>query len=114
MSLRNQERNINFLRCDLNGYREVDNLLFMNRVVITASKRLLGLRAYFSEVTRSRGQAPAQRDRLQFSKSRLVDFGELPHGEIPTALQFSRPTTMEKLENRVTVVTEQWSGNQAA
>lgn len=86
----------------------------MNRVVVRASRRALSMRAYFSEVTRTRGQAPAQRDRLQFSKSRLVDFGELPHGEIPTALQFSRPTTTNKLENKVTVVTEQWQGHQAA
>ena len=86
----------------------------MNRVVARASRRVLNLKGCFSEVARTRGQAPAQRDRLQFSKSRLVDFGELPHGEIPNALQFSRPSTFEKLENRVTVVTEQWFGHQAA
>lgn len=86
----------------------------MNRVVARASRRVLHMRACFSEVAKTRGQAPAQRDRLQFSKSRLVDFGELPHGEIPTALQFSRPTTTEKLGNKVTVVTEQWLGHQAA
>ena len=86
----------------------------MNQLVTKAGRRVLNLRAYFSQVTRSRGQAPAQRDRLQFSKARLVDFGELPHGEIPNALQFSRPTTHNKLSNGVTVVTEQWLGHQAA
>ena len=33
----------------------------------------------------------ARSDKLQFSKHRLVDFGELPQGEIPEALQFDRP-----------------------
>jgi hypothetical protein len=34
----------------------------------------------FSQVTKANNTAPARRERLQFSKHRLVDFGELPHG----------------------------------
>ena len=30
-------------------------------------------------------------EKLQFSKHRLVDFGQLPLGEIPDALQYDRP-----------------------
>ena len=30
-------------------------------------------------------------EKLQFSKHRLVDFGELPLGEIPDALKYDRP-----------------------
>ena len=86
----------------------------MNQQVIKAARRVLPLRACFSQVTRAKASAPTQRDRLQFSKSRLVDFGELPAGEIPNALQYSRPTTHEKLANKVTVVTETYLGHQAA
>jgi hypothetical protein len=37
----------------------------------------------FSEVTKGNNTAPVKRRKLQFSKHQLVDFGELPHGEIP-------------------------------
>jgi len=37
------------------------------------------------------GAGVARRDRLQFSKERLTDFGDLPAGEIPEALKFDRP-----------------------
>ena len=86
----------------------------INRLATRKTKQVLTLLAPFSQVARSQGRAPAQRDNLQFSKRRLVDFGELPHGEIPNALQFSRPTTLDKLANGVAVTTEQWVGNQAA
>ena len=67
---------------------------------ITRSLRLLkNLRFGFSQVTRANNTAPARRERLQFSKARLVDFGELPHGEIPEALKAVRPTTFERLPN---------------
>jgi len=45
-------------------------------------------------------------DKLQFSKHRLVDFGELPQGEIPDALQYDRPFHQVKLNNGVRVATE--------
>lgn len=71
--------------------------MIANRLTARRAHKFFRLVAPFSEVARSQGRAPAQRDSLQFSKRRLVDFGELPHGEIPNALQFSRPTTMDKL-----------------
>lgn len=85
----------------------------MNKVARTA--RFLGaLRFGFSEVTRPNVSAPARRERLQFSKHRLVDFGELPHGEIPEALRAVRPTNFQKLSNEVRVVSESWVGGQTA
>lgn len=68
----------------------------------------------FSQVTRAGQTAPARRDHLQFSKQRLVDFGELPHGEIPEALRAVRPTQQTKLGNEVRVSTEAWSSGQPA
>lgn len=82
--------------------------------VVRRSRIILKNRALFSEVTKSGSQAPSKRDRLQFSKARLVDFGELPYGEIPAALQYSRPTTLKQLSNGVTVTTEKWTNQQAA
>lgn len=51
----------------------------MNKVARTA-RLLRNLKFGFSEVAKAQTTAPARRDRLQFSKQRLVDFGELPHG----------------------------------
>jgi len=48
------------------------------------------------------------RYRLQFTKSRLTDFGELPLGEIPEALKFDRPTNVTVLDNGVKVASESW------
>lgn len=69
----------------------------INRLSTRRTQKIFNLLAPFSQVAHSQGRTPAQRDTLQFSKKRLVDFGELPHGEIPNALQFSRPTTFDKL-----------------
>lgn len=85
----------------------------MNKVARTA-RLLRALRFGFSEVTRPNVSAPARRERLQFSKHRLVDFGELPHGEIPEALRAVRPTNFQKLGNEVRVVSESWVGGQPA
>lgn len=85
----------------------------MNKVARTA-RFLRALRFGFSEVTRPNVSAPARRERLQFSKHRLVDFGELPHGEIPEALRAVRPTNFQKLSNEVRVVSESWVGGQTA
>ena len=73
----------------------------------TKSKRLLSLRAFFSQVTENRSQNKrvSVREELQFTKRRLTDFGELPYGQIPTALQYSKPSTYQKLSNGVTVAT---------
>lgn len=87
----------------------------INRLAVS-SRRVLPLRAFFSQVTetRNQGKRVAIREDLQFSKRRLTDFGELPYGEIPTALQYSRPSTFHKLSNGVRVATETYVGNQAA
>lgn len=53
----------------------------------------------FSQVVNAAKATPVRRQRLQFSKHRLVDFGELPHGEIPEALAVIRPTNVNKLSN---------------
>jgi processing peptidase subunit beta len=45
---------------------------------------------------------------LQFSKSGLTDFGELPQGEIPEALKYDRPSQVTELENGIRVATEKW------
>lgn len=54
--------------------------MIINRLANKKTQKIFNLLAPFSEVARSRGRTPAQRDHLQFSKKRLVDFGELPHG----------------------------------
>lgn len=68
----------------------------------------------FSQVTRATASAPARRDHLQFSKHRLVDFGELPHGEIPDALRAVRPAQHARLGNEVRVGAEVWTNGQPA
>lgn len=68
----------------------------------------------FSQVTKAGTTAPARREHLQFSKHRLVDFGELPHGEIPEALRAIRPAQHNKLANEVRVSSESWSSGQPA
>ena len=54
--------------------------MIANRLPLKRTQRLFNLMAPFSQVAKSSSRAPAQRDNLQFSKRRLVDFGELPHG----------------------------------
>jgi hypothetical protein len=85
----------------------------MNKVTRTA-RLISALRFGFSQVTKPNVSAPARREYLQFSKKHLVDFGELPHGEIPEALKAVRPTSFEKLGNEVRVVSETWVGGQPA
>jgi len=82
----------------------------------TKSRRLLSLRAFFSQVTQTANpnKRVTTREDLQFTKRRLTDFGELPYGQIPTALQYSKPSTFHKLSNGVTVATETYVGHQAA
>jgi processing peptidase subunit beta len=41
---------------------------------------------------------------MQFSKKRLTDFGDLPAGEIPEALKFSKPVFQKTLSNGITAV----------
>jgi processing peptidase subunit beta len=51
--------------------------------------------------------------RLQFSKNKLTDFGDLPLGKIPEALRYDRESNLTKLNNGVRVATETWSSNLA-
>lgn len=54
----------------------------INQLVVRSARRIMSLRACFSQVTES-GKTKDKvtpRDHLQFSKKRLVDFGELPFG----------------------------------
>ena len=83
----------------------------MNKLARTA-RLLRGLRCGFAEITKPNARTPVRRERLQFSKQRLVDFGELPHGEIPEALRAVRPQGYHKLGNDVRVVSESWVGGQ--
>lgn len=55
----------------------------------------------------------ARRDRLQFSKDRLTDFGDLPVGEIPEALKWDRQVETSQLNNGVKVATQHWNGDLA-
>lgn len=89
----------------------------LNQLVVRSARRAFCLRAFFSTQVTEAGKKKdkiATRDHLQFSKRRLVDFGELPHGEIPTALQYSKPSSFNKLSNGVSVATETYLGHQAA
>lgn len=67
----------------------------------------------FSSLSNPIDSTVAKRDRLQFSKKRLTDFGELPPGEIPDALQYDCPFEVSKLENGVRVGVEAWRSNLA-
>jgi processing peptidase subunit beta len=61
------------------------------------------LRTFATQVKKANNDSVTRREYLQFSKSKLTDFGELPHGEIPEALKTSRPTIVRKLENGVRI-----------
>jgi hypothetical protein len=65
---------------------------------------------FASEIERTTSRGVAKRDYLQFSKSRLTEFGELPHGAIPDALKVTRPVGYKILSNGVKVCTESWAG----
>ena len=45
----------------------------------------------FSELSAAKSTGVVKREKLQFSKKRLTDWGELPLGEIPDALQYDLP-----------------------
>jgi hypothetical protein len=85
----------------------------MNRITRLTSS-VTQIRMAFSQIAKTTSKAPSRREYLQFSKNKLVDFGELPHGQIPDALKSSRPSTIDKLPNGVRIVSEYWIGNEAA
>ena len=70
------------------------------------------LRRLFSkEVTKSSDSAPAFFESIQFSKHKLTNFGELPKGEVPFALQYSPENFQVQLSNRIQVFTEKYAGD---
>mmetsp|Transcript_6035 Transcript_6035/g.6622 ORF Transcript_6035/g.6622 Transcript_6035/m.6622 type:complete len:523 (-) Transcript_6035:167-1735(-) len=58
-------------------------------------------------------KAVTRGQRLQFSKKRLTEFGELPLGEIPDALKYDREFNLTKLNNGVRVASEKLDSNLA-
>lgn len=66
---------------------------------------------FSNQISKAGLQVPEFYESIQFSKARLKDFGELPRGEIPRALQFSPETTHHKLSNKVQLVTENYGGD---
>ena len=55
--------------------------------------RFARLQRAFSTLQKQAQSNVVKSETLQFSKARLTDFGELPQGEIPTALQYDRATS---------------------
>lgn len=51
---------------------------------------------------------PASLRGVQFGKQNLVDFGELPRGEIPEELKATPKSSLTHLDNNASVVTEQY------
>ena len=49
--------------------------MIASRLSIKRTHRFFNILASFSQVAKSSARTPAQRDNLQFSKRRLVDFG---------------------------------------
>jgi processing peptidase subunit beta len=58
----------------------------------------------FSSISRRKIDDLTVYDRMQFSKKRLTDFGDLPAGEIPDALKYSKPVFQKTLSNGITAV----------
>lgn len=78
-------------------------------------RKLFRLQKQFSTLQKAESAGGVvKRDRLQFSKARLTDFGELPQGEIPEALKFDRAFTLNKLQNGVRVAVEPTTNTQLA
>lgn len=57
----------------------------------------------------SASSAIAKNEKLQFSKARLTDFGELPTGEVPEVLKYDHISSVSKLENGVRLGCETWN-----
>ena len=72
------------------------------------------LRNRFSQLSRKNPDNLTRFDSMQFSKKRLTDFGDLPAGEIPEALKYSKPVFNKVLSNGVTAVAETWNQPLAA
>lgn len=94
----------------LTNHKIFDNR--MNRIAVRSSRALVNslVRGFASHIEKASVGGVIKRDYLQFSKSRLTDFGELPFGEIPDALKVSRPLGYQSLSNGVKVCSESWAG----
>lgn len=69
-------------------------------------------RGFAGQLARSEtSYVPEFYESVQFSKSRLTDFGELPPGEVPNALKYSPAHSHIRLSNGVQVVTESYPGD---
>jgi len=70
------------------------------------------LRAFSSNITTSgqgAGSDISRHSKLQFSKEKLTEFGELPCGQIPDALRYDRASSVTKLDNGIRVATEAYN-----
>lgn len=62
---------------------------------------------FSTEVSKkTEGGKVAKRENLQFSKDKLTDFGDLPLGKVPEALEFDLPSNISYLKNGVKVASE--------
>ena len=82
----------------------------LSRLHAQSAKLAAALVRYNGDLTSLRNPAlyalnPAS-DVTQFSKAKLVNFGELEDGEIPEALKYSRPCKIQALTNGLRVATE--------
>jgi processing peptidase subunit beta len=77
-----------------------------NKLSSSITKKVL---RSLSGITTTGGAGITPHSKLQFSKEKLVEFGELPVGEIPDALKFDRPNGLTKLGNGVRVASETYS-----
>ncbi|KRW98191.1 Metalloenzyme, LuxS/M16 peptidase-like protein [Pseudocohnilembus persalinus] len=80
--------------------------------------KLLGLRqkAFFSTIQKAskQGNNVQGKQYLQFSKKNLTDFGDLPQGVIPEALNYDLPFELSQLQNGVRVASEIFKGSNLA
>ena len=82
------------------------------RTLIKETRILKSTKLTFSnKIAKAELKVPEFYESIQFSKARLKDFGELPRGEIPRALQFSPETNHHKLSNKVQLITENYGGD---
>lgn len=63
---------------------------------------------------KSQDTSPVMHQGIQFSKESLVDFGELPTGEIPSQLKQSPKNQLTHLKNNSRVFTEQYNTNSSS
>ena len=63
---------------------------------------------------KSQDRSPVMHQGIQFSKEHLVDFGELPTGEIPSQLKQSPKNQLTQLTNNSRVFTEVYNTNSAS